>query len=61
MERRLIGLDSQTGVRPVKIDETWCRCFAKFLFMVEVLEAKEACGTELSAVVLRPEPKGVSM
>ena len=37
MEGRLIGLESQPGVIPVGIDEIWCRCFDKFVFMVDVL------------------------
>ena len=43
---RLIGLEKHTGIRPVRIGETWRRCFAKCILVVARPEAKEACGTE---------------
>ena len=46
MAVRLIGLDKHTGVKTVGIGETWRRCFEKFVLVMAVPEAKDACRAE---------------
>ena len=46
MSGRLITLDKQPGIRPVRIGKTWRRLMAKCLLQVTGQEAKDACGTE---------------
>ena len=43
---RLIALDKQPGIRPVRTRETWWRLVANCLLRGTVQEAKAACGTE---------------
>ena len=45
MSGRLIVLDIQHGIRPVRVGETWRRMMAKCLLRVAGQEAKAACGT----------------
>ena len=45
MSGRLIALDKQPGIRPVRVGDTWRRLMAKCLLKVAGLEAKTACGT----------------
>ena len=46
MSFRLIALDKQSGVRPVRVRGTWQRLMAKCLLWVMGQEAKSACRTE---------------
>ena len=46
MSVRLIALDKSSGIRPVRIGETWRRLLVKCLLQVTGQEAKAACGTE---------------
>ena len=41
---RLIALDKQTGVKPVRVLETWRRLMSKFILRVIGQEGKAACG-----------------
>ena len=45
MSGRLIVLDKQPGIRPVRVGETWRRMMAKCLLRVAGQESKAACGT----------------
>ena len=45
MSVRLITLDKQPGIRPVRVGEMWRRLMAKCLLKVAGPEAKSACGT----------------
>ena len=45
MSGRLIALDKQPGIRPVRVGESWRRMMAKCLLRVAGSEAKAACGT----------------
>ena len=52
MSGRLIALDKQPGIRPVKVGENWRRLMAKCLLRMTGMEAKAACGiTQLSGGV----------
>ena len=42
---RLIVLDKQPGIRPVRVGETWRRLLDKCLLRVAGTDAKAACGT----------------
>ena len=42
---RLIALDKQPGIRPVRVGETWRRMVAKCLLRLVGLEANAECGT----------------
>ena len=44
MNGRMIALDKQPGIRPVRVGETWRRLMAKFLMRVAGPEAKAAYG-----------------
>ena len=45
MSGRLIVLDKQPGIRPVRVGESWRRLMAKCLLKAVGPEAKTACGT----------------
>ena len=45
MSGRLIALDKQPRIRPVRVGETWRRMMVKCLLRVAGPEAKTACGT----------------
>ena len=45
MSGRLVALDKQPRIRPVRVGETWRRMMAKCLLRVAGPEAKAACGT----------------
>ena len=45
MSGRLIAMDKQPGIRPVRVGETWSRLMEKILLRVVGPEAKAACGT----------------
>ena len=45
MSGRLIALDKQPGIRPVRVEETWRRIMANCLLRVAGPEAKAACCT----------------
>ena len=45
MSGRMIALDKQPGIRPVRVGETWRRMIVKCLLRVALSEAKAACGT----------------
>ena len=45
MSGRLIALDKQPGIRPVRVGETWRRIMVKCLLQVVGPETKAACGT----------------
>ena len=45
MSGRLITLNKQPGIRPVRVGETWWRMMAKCLLRVAGLEAKSAYRT----------------
>ena len=45
MSGRLITLDKQPGIRPVRVGETWRRLMAKCLLKFAGPEVKSACGT----------------
>ena len=50
MSGRMIALDKQPGVRPVKVGETWRCLMAKCVLRVTGQEAKAACETEQLAL-----------
>ena len=45
MVGRMIRMEKHPGTHSDEIGDTWRRCFVKFIFAVERLEAKEACDT----------------
>ena len=58
MSGRLIALDKQPGIRPVRVGETWCCLMAKCLLKFAGPEAKSACGTTQLTGVLEAGIEG---
>ena len=58
MSGRLIALDKQTVIRPVRVGETWRRMMVKCLLRVAGTEAKAACGMTQLAGGLEAGIKG---